>query len=129
MGDVLKEQYTKKNGINMEKTNSNRPIPQGCRISIPIMDKKDLLELDNILDTYSDTIIKQITEVVLHEKDLIIMQKIIEKQQAEIEKKNKIIEQMAKDRMLKEGCRWMNNIFTYQDVIKFYEKFVEEENK
>jgi len=41
-------------------------------------------------------------------------------------KQQKIINQMAEDRMLPQGCRTLYNIFNKQDVIDFYEKFVEE---
>ena len=41
-------------------------------------------------------------------------------------KQQKIINQMAEDRMLPYGCRTLYNVFNKQDVIDFYEKFVEE---
>lgn len=41
-------------------------------------------------------------------------------------KQEKIINQMAEDRMLPHGCRTLYNVFNKQDVIDFYEKFVEE---
>lgn len=41
-------------------------------------------------------------------------------------KQEKMIELMAKDRMLPQGCRTLYNVFNKQDVIKFYEKLAEE---
>ena len=43
-----------------------------------------------------------------------------------VTKQQKIINQMAEDRMLPYGCRTLYNVFNKQDVIDFYEKFVEE---
>lgn len=43
-----------------------------------------------------------------------------------ITKQDKMIDLMAEDRMLPQGCRTLYNVFNKQDVIDFYEKFVEE---
>lgn len=42
------------------------------------------------------------------------------------EKQDKMIELMAEDRMLPQGCRTLYNVFNKKDVIHFYEKLAEE---
>lgn len=49
-----------------------------------------------------------------------------EKLRVELTKQQKIINQMAEDRMSPQGCRTLYNVFNKQDVIDFYKKFVEE---
>lgn len=39
--------------------------------------------------------------------------------QKEIEKKDRVINQFAKDRLLPEGCRYLFNCFTKEDVIDY----------
>lgn len=41
-------------------------------------------------------------------------------------KQEKMIDLMAEDRMLPQGCRTLYNVFNKQDVINFYERLAEE---
>ena len=63
-------------------------------------------------------------------KKLEILLNLIEKQQKEIEKKNKIIDKMAE--MLVEDKEWFSSAFdnyTKQDFIKHFTNLLEKENK
>lgn len=72
------------------------------------------------------------TEVLTEEEkqDIDIGLNLIEKQQKELEKKNKIIDKMAE--MLVEDKEWFYSGFdnyTKQDFIKYFTNLVEKENK
>ena len=80
-----------------------------CKISIPLISDYEIRQIDN----YFDDIVHQFTKQLVHDKDLAIAQHIIQKQQEEIEllkeqkqyvideysetieKKDKIIDEMA----------------------------------
>lgn len=67
------------------------------KVSVPIFNNKELKELDYKIDNYLNDIVSEINKTVSKDRDIIILKKVIEKQQKELEKKDKIIDLMAED--------------------------------
>ena len=59
------------------------------KISVPIITNEELESLDYTLENDLDNIVQQITETVSKDRDIIILQKVIEKQQKEVEELDK----------------------------------------
>lgn len=55
------------------------------KITVPIITNEELKSLDNALENDLDKIVQEITETVSKNKEIIILQKVIKKQQKEIE--------------------------------------------
>lgn len=65
------------------------------KISFPIITNQELAELDNLIENNYQTIYEKISKTVSKDREIIILKRVIEKQQKELEKKDKIIDLMA----------------------------------
>lgn len=74
------------NGCYYNETKSfNKNIEKDTKISFPLINSQ---EIDNI-DNFQDDLVKIISKAAVHDKDLLIAQRIIINQQKEIEKQKK----------------------------------------
>lgn len=65
------------------------------KINIPLFTNLELEEFDFKLDNYLDSIVQEVSKAVLHDKENILLQKVIQKLQKELEQekeKNKELE-------------------------------------
>lgn len=63
------------------------------KVSIPAITDDEIRVIDNNFDE----IAHKFSEMIMHDKDLIMAQRVIQNQQAELDKKDMIINEMAKE--------------------------------
>lgn len=93
----------------MEEDIKIENIKDGCKISVPIISNQELDDFNNILDieTEYEKLIKKVSEQVYKEKECILLQQIIKKQEQtlenliarnkELEEKNKKVIEMLQE--------------------------------
>lgn len=66
------------------------------KMNVPIFNNLELKELDYKIENYLDDIVSEISKTVSRDREIIILKKVIEKQQEQLQEKDKIINAMAK---------------------------------
>lgn len=91
--------------MNIEETD------KGIKISVPIMTNIE----ENVIDNNYKRIVDEFSKQLVHEKDLLIAQRLIKNLQAELDKKDKIIEELA-------GMVFDSRKLTYVDEEQYKER-------
>ena len=94
------------------------------KVSIPAITDDEIRAIDNNFDE----IAHKFSEMIIHDKDLIIAQRVIQNLRAELEKKDKIINLMAE--RLEHDTEWFYSEFDdykKQDFIEYFTNKVEED--
>jgi len=101
------------------------------KISVPIVTNEELERIDLQIDKDLDGIVHEISKTVSKDKDIIILKRIIEKQQKEIEHQKEKRENQKKELAIlnekqKEFNKLVNTVNSYKGQFKRQQKEIEE---
>ena len=71
-------------------------IENGCKVSVPLFTNLELKKLDYNIQTHYNEVIEQISKTVSRDREIIILKKVIQKQDTEINKLKKINDLMSR---------------------------------
>jgi len=111
-------------------------IENGYKVSVPLFNELELKELDYNIENNYNELIEQISKAVSRDREIIILKKVIQKQDTEINKLNNVIDRMAKRfarnfcfAPLNEKCNQSAKDFTNEMCIKCIKEYFMKEDK